>query len=229
MRVVTFNIHHGTVGSTGPVDPDRLGRVCAEFEADVLALQEVDLKTRRARGADLAGSVARSTGMEHRYAPSLKLEGGWYGNALFVRGEIGHHDVAYLPRSGRQEQRTVLVASVRVDGVALTVAACHLAVEPELGHVHLDALADLVEVVDRPLVVLGDTNREPAEVEPYARRLGLTMAAHGPTQPATRPRLAIDHVMVTADLVITDVEVRPTEMSDHCALVVDLRGPRTRS
>ena len=99
MRVVTFNIHHGTVGSDGPVDPDRLGRVCADFGADVLALQEVDLRTRRTGGADLAGAVASASAMAYCYGPSMRLQGGWYGNALFVRGQIEHHTVARLPRT----------------------------------------------------------------------------------------------------------------------------------
>jgi len=99
-------------------------------------------------------------------------------------------------------------------------------VEPALGAVHLAALADLVAEVARPLVVLGDTNRETAELEPHARRLGLTLAAHGPTQPADRPRLAIDHVLASPDLVITGVEVRRTDMSDHRALIVDMEPAR---
>ena len=223
---MTFNIHHGTVGSAGPVDTARLGQVCADFDADVLALQEVDLLTRRTGGADLAGAVARATGMDYRFAPSLRLGAGWYGNALLVRGAIEHHAVVRLPRTGKQEQRTVLLASVVVGGRALTVAACHLAVDPALGALHLAALTDLVAEVERPLMVLGDTNREAAEVEPLARRLGLTLAAHGPTQPADRPRLAIDHVLASPDLVITGVEVRRTDMSDHRALIVDMEPAR---
>ncbi len=48
------------------------------------------------------------------------------------------------------------------------------------------------------------------------------MASHGPTQPAERPRLAIDHVMVSAELRIVDVEIRHTPMSDHRALIVEV-------
>lgn len=226
MRVVTFNTHHGTVGSEGPVDPHRLGEVCAGFDADVLALQEVDVNTARVGGADLAVAVARATGMAYAFGPSVRLGRGWYGNALFARGELGHRTLHQLPvkvpSQRRQEPRSVLVAEVEVSGLTFTVAATHLAVPPDLGELHLAALTELVADAARPLVVLGDLNRETSEVEPHARRAGLTLAPHGPTQPADRPRLAIDHVMVSTELRIVDVEIRHTPMSDHRALIVEV-------
>ena len=52
LRVLTYNIHHGE-GTDGVFDYQRLARVINELEPDVVALQEVDNKTRRAAGVDL--------------------------------------------------------------------------------------------------------------------------------------------------------------------------------
>lgn len=227
MRLATFNIHHGTVGAVGPVDPQRLGAVCADFGADVLALNEVDVGTFRTARADLAAAVAATTGMQHVFGASRWFPGGRYGNALLVRGDISSWSVAALPRVPTwkrwQERRTVLSASVVVGGVDLSVMVTHLAVPqwvngPQFTHL-------LAEAVRRrgPLVVLGDLNRFPSTVEPSARAAGLACVAHGPTNPVDPKRTrTIDHVLVSPELVVRHAEVRLTEMSDHAALLVDI-------
>ena len=226
VRVATFNIHHGTVGSDGPVDVERLAEVCAEFEADVIGLQEVDLLTERTGRRDLAGEVARALGMNHVFGPSTRYPGGWYGNALLVRGEIDHWTLDRLPRLPRwkvtQERRTLLRARVRVAEMALSLAVTHLAVPRAIGLHQLRSLVDLVVDDPRPLVVIGDLNRAPQDVAPLAGWAGLEVVDHERTHPVAKPKLCIDHVLHSPDLVVERVEVRSTAMSDHRALLVDL-------
>lgn len=226
MRVATFNIHHGTVAKHGPVDTDRLGAVCAGFDADVLALQEVDLGTFRVHGADLATTVARACDMSAVFGPSRRFPGGWYGNALLVRGDLETWSLTRLPRVPRwrwwQEARTLLQASVRVAGQPLAVAVTHLAVPQAVNGPQLDRVLGLVKHRAHPLVVLGDLNRFPSTVEPAATGAGLVYVPHGPTNPVPGRRLVIDHCLVSPDLEVRSVEVRSTEMSDHAALLVDL-------
>ncbi|MGI8710253.1 MAG: endonuclease/exonuclease/phosphatase family protein [Acidimicrobiales bacterium] len=232
MRVVSFNIHHGTVARSGPVDPGRLGEVCAAFDADVLALEEVDVGTWRSRGADLATAVAEACAMDHVFGPARRFMGGWYGNALLVRGQISAWTVVPLPKVSvkrcRQEARTAVVAEVRpdaLDAATVRVAATHLAVAQEVNGVQLDHLLGVVcdgGMPTMPTVVLGDLNRFPSTVGPAARRAGLAHVPHGPTSPADPPRLVIDHVLVSPDFEVTATEVRSTPMSDHAALLVDL-------
>jgi endonuclease/exonuclease/phosphatase family metal-dependent hydrolase len=226
VRVATFNIHHGTVGSSGPVDVERLAQVCAEFDADVIGLQEVDLLTERTGRKDLPGDVARALGMAHVFGPSTRHPGGWYGNALLVRGEIDTWTLDRLPRLPRwkvtQERRTLLRARVRTGGVSLAVGVTHLAVPRAIGLHQLRALVDLVVDDPRPLVVIGDLNRAPQDVAPLAGWAGLDVVDHERTHPVTKPKLRIDHVLHSPDLVVERVEVRSTPMSDHRALLVDL-------
>ncbi len=72
MRLVTCNIWSGRGADGLVVDPERLGRVLARLDADVLALQEVDRDQDRSGGADLAAVVAQASGaLHHRFAPAL--------------------------------------------------------------------------------------------------------------------------------------------------------------
>ena len=133
MRIVSFNIHHGTVGRKGPVDPEQLGEVCASFEADVLCLQEVDQGTIRVKGRDLAAVAAEAAGMAYVFGTSQRLLGGRYGNAVLARGTLGQSELTRLPKVPRhrvwQEQRTLLEVPVELADGPLWVACTHLAVK----------------------------------------------------------------------------------------------------
>lgn len=229
MRVVSFNIHHGTVGRRGPVDPEQLGEVCAAFEADVIALQEVDQGTLRVKGRDLAAIAAGACGMDHAFGTSQRLYGGRYGNAVLVRGEIASTAVTRLPKVPRtrfwQEQRTVLEVAARLDGTDLWIACTHLAVKQWNNGPQLEVL--LQRFADRPApkVLVGDLNRPPGAVRPQAEDAGLRFVEHGPTYPASGPNRTIDHALVSPDIEVLAAEVRSTPMSDHAALVVDLAIP----
>ncbi len=226
MRLVTFNVHHGTVGRRGPVDPDQLGEVCAGFDADVLCLQEVDQGTYRVKGADLAAVVGRATAMDHVFGASLWFPGGHYGNAVLVRGAIATSTVVPLPRvpSWRrwQERRTALEVDAVLDDGPLRVVGTHLAVPKLINGVQLPFLLRRAADGPMPVAVLGDLNRTLGSVRPLAEAAGLVATDHPPTFPATGPERTIDHVLLSPDLVAGRVEVRPTTMSDHAALLVDV-------
>ena len=229
MRLVTFNIHHGTIGRRGPVDARRLAETCRDFEADVLALEEVDRGTDRADRADLAAVVAGACGFDHVFGASHRIPGGTYGNALLVRGRIEASFVKRLPRRPfwriAQERRTALVAQAVVDDRHLSLVATHLAVPEEINTAQLDRVLKLAQRRTAPTVVLGDFNHELVRVAPRAEAAGFTCVDHGPTIPVDRPRNSIDHVLLSPGFVVRSVEVRPTEMSDHCALIVDVDWP----
>ncbi|MEO6628509.1 MAG: endonuclease/exonuclease/phosphatase family protein [Aquihabitans sp.] len=229
MRLVTFNIHHGTVASQGPVDPRRLADVCQAFDADILALQEVDQGTIRGGRADLAGVVAAECGMDHAFGASHRIPGGRYGNAVLVRGTVRRATTKGLPRVPFwrvfQERRTVLEAQVTVEGRPLSIAVTHLAVAEEINGAQLDRLLVRSAQQPEPRVIIGDLNRELVRVQPVAEAAGFHCVPHGPTQPAKRPRKTIDHVLLSPGFTVRSVEIRATEMSDHCALIVDVDWP----
>jgi len=223
VRVATFNVHHGTVGESGPVDADRLAEVCVSFDADVLALQEVEVGTPRTWRVDLVGTVARRCGAAHVVGPARRWPGGYQANALLVRGDIASSVVEALPRVPGwkvwQERRTLLRAEVVVDGVAWSVTTTHLAVDESVSGPQLDHVLSRVGAGPRS-VLLGDLNREPGAV----RAGDLRLVDHDATFPAGQPRETIDHVLVSADVEVLRADVRPTSMSDHAALLVDVAG-----
>lgn len=213
MRVVTFNIQHGAGG-----DADTLGRVCAGLDADVLALQEVDVRVPRSRLVDQVAVVARATGMHAVFGRTCRVGVvGRYGNAVLSREPM--HDVVRmpLPRVGTSEARGAVLA--RIDDV--TVAATHLSIHEDEARAQLAALLSALDGRTRPWLLLGDLNLVPEQL-PSGLLLALADPAV-PTFPAHGPRARIDHVAVEG-LSIEAVEVLAQQpVSDHRPLAAMLR------
>lgn len=207
IRLVTFNVQHGR-RLDGEIDTDLLAATCASFDADVLALQEVDNGTTRSGGVDQAAAVADACGMAFVFGPAIPR----YGNALLVRGDLTDVEILDLPFSPEREPRCAIVA--RCAGVS--VAATHLGLHGDAGSqlpVVLAALCDR----PGPHALLGDLNLDRAEVR--VEPLELVDAA--PTFPSMAPSRRIDHV-ATSGLTVSRVAVLPRPpVSDHRPLLVE--------
>lgn len=62
VKVLSFNIKHGST-SNGDFNLDLIAQVIKDADPDLVALQEVDFKTNRARGYDLATELGLRTNM----------------------------------------------------------------------------------------------------------------------------------------------------------------------
>lgn len=223
VRLATFNIQHGR-GSSG-VELASLRRACADLGADVLALQEVDVGTRRVGAADLASEVAEACAMAADFGATVQLPPGEFGNALLVRGVLEDVERIPLPEWPGGEPRGALLAAAVLDaGPRLSVAACHLGLgrrrRQREAVVQLRAVVHELSARPPPRALLGDLNLDVGEVEPLVEAAGLTLAGGPPTHPAHRPSRRIDHVAV-AGLTVTAVVVARAPVSDHRPLLVE--------
>lgn len=224
MRIVTFNTHHGLT-SEGVVDTAALARYCASLDADVMALQEIDVRARRSGRADQAAAVADATGMQPFFGPARRMGvRGRYGNALFVRGTIAGAETVPLPRTRRLEPRSFILARVVVAGRPLTVAATHLSVHPGEAVPQLEAVLTALRQCPVPRLVLGDLNLRPHQLGPAMEQRAYAVAhTMAPTFPSAAPRLRIDHLLSEGlDVMSVDV-LGEGPVSDHRALVVVAR------
>src|SRR5688500_8381796 len=74
-RVLSYNIHHGE-GTDRKFDLERLAKIIRAAEPDVVALQEVDRKTRRASGVDQAAELGKLTDMHVEFGNAMNYSGG---------------------------------------------------------------------------------------------------------------------------------------------------------
>lgn len=222
LRVVTFNIKHGLTPQ-GAIDLGLLASTCAAFQADLLALQEVDRRARRSGWRDEMGVVARATGLRGAFGEAAR-RGLFrrYGNAVLARGGVSQVEVIGLPKRVGTEQRVAILAGAEVNGSRLSVAATHLSFRRAEGPGQLEAVLEALGRRPLPRLLLGDLNLVPAVVEPMVTAAGYQLAPTAETFPADAPRTRIDYVAVAGGEV-TATESPWTPLSDHRPVVAEVQ------
>ena len=221
LRVLTYNVHHGE-GTDKKIDLPRLAKVITAAKPDLVALQEVDRKTRRSGGVDQAAELARLTGLNGRFARQIDYEGGEYGQAVLSRFPLGDPTIHWLPGTPDRERRIAAAVRVRTGERDLTFVTTHLHhARPEFREQQARAINDLFAAADGPVVLAGDLNAMPAEkpIELLAAKWTLVPGGKGqPTYPARKPVKPLDYVLCRPAAAFRVIEVRVIEeavASDH--------------
>jgi endonuclease/exonuclease/phosphatase family metal-dependent hydrolase len=220
LRVATWNIR---AAQSAPVDA--LAAEMRAMQADVFALQEVDVSTRRGGFVDQPAELAAALGFNYVFAASIKWDEGHYGLAVLSRYPLTkaiRHRVDSAPDA---EPRIVLDATVCVGGRPLHVLNHHADRRPasrELGFVDLRRL--VLEDLGRGILLLGDLNEYPdasgvrSLIDLGLVDLSSTRAEH------TVGTGRVDYLLTDSALahLASPAEVWPTDKSDHHALLADL-------
>ncbi len=237
LRVLSYNIHHGA-GMDGKIDLTRIADVIKKAEADLVALQEVDVKTTRVRGVDQAGELAKLTGLHHLFGKAIDFAGGDYGQAVLSRWPIEKSHIHRLPAiKGESERRIALETTVPIPGIPqplrfITTHLDHVADNTDR-LVQCKKLNEIFAAEDdlTPTLLAGDMNAQPhaEEMKLIAAKWSSAAAAPGmkgePTYPSDKPRVQIDYVLLRPAGQWRVIEVTVIEekiASDHRPLLAVL-------
>jgi endonuclease/exonuclease/phosphatase family metal-dependent hydrolase len=222
LRVMTYNIHHGE-GTDGKFDLERIAKVILAEMPDLVAIQEVDVKTGRSRGVDQAAELIRLTGMEGRFGKFMDFNGGEYGQMVLSRFPIKAVMNHPLPRG--PEPRASLAIDVELpDGKPLVFVGNHLYMTEAERLAQAKALREAVGTDPEARVILaGDFNSEPGESPMrYLRERWSDpgVDAIAPTWPSDGPKVEIDYILVPTAFRKVRYEVLGEKVaSDHRPLV----------
>lgn len=241
IKVLSFNMHTG-IGADGALDLARTAGVIRDSGADVVGLQEVDVRwDARSDFRDQARDLARELRMRVFFAPIYDLppltDGAprrQYGVAILSRHPILRTENHWITRLSTQDENPAPApmpgfaeALVLVRGVPVHVYSTHLDYRPDPTVRELQ-VADTLEILgeDRPgahQVLLGDFNAEPAapELGPLWTKLD-DAGDTGPTYPADVPTKRIDYVTVSPDIRVTHAEAIGSLASDHRPVLAEL-------
>jgi endonuclease/exonuclease/phosphatase family metal-dependent hydrolase len=239
LRVMTYNVH-SCIGMDGRLSPERIARVIAQYEPDIVALQELDVGRARTGGVDQAHLIARHMEMGYHFHPAIQLEEERYGNAILSRFPIRLVKAGRLPglaRWPKTQPRGAMWVSVDVDGLEVQVFNTHLGLRSRERLAQVRVLLGgewLAHAECRgPIILLGDLNAGPRS--PVCRRLStvltdaqLLLADHQPrnTWFGPFPTRRIDHILVNHLITVSNAEVPKTGntrlASDHLPLIADL-------
>lgn len=218
LRVATWNCQHGKP------DPAQLGAAAGSLDVDVLGVQELDRGTARVDGRDLAREASEAFGGELVWGRALAYQGGEFGNALLVRGEVRRSVVLPLPGRRKREPRSAILTEVVAAGRSWTVATTHLTTHRSLVFDQLLALLDVLSGWPAPRVLIGDLNLEPVSLLPWMAAEGYRLALGPLTHSVRRPRRQIDHAAVAGRrCTVSALGARALPVGDHLALVAEVR------
>jgi len=252
MRIATFNILHGRTVRDGVVDVRRLQECVRDIDADVLALQEVDVEQPRSNLADLTAAAAEAMGaVTHRFVAAIAGTPGatWsaatgdeqpgaaaYGISLLSRYPATSWQVVRMPRIPvkvpvyvRGINRVIVVDE---EPRAAVIGCFETPLGPlTVANTHLSFVPgwnrrQLRRLV-RDLGALPGSHVLTGDLNlgPGAvrRYSGMRALASMPTFPFDTPRRQLDHVLTDDDgLIVTRFGTPEMPISDHRPLVVDV-------
>jgi endonuclease/exonuclease/phosphatase family metal-dependent hydrolase len=236
LRVLTYNTH-SCVGTDGRDDPERIARVIAACDPDVVALQELDVYRARTRHRDQAQELARILDMEFHFHPSFVHEQEQYGNAILSRHPTRVVKGGPLPGAPGREPRGVLWAEIACPGgCEVQVLTTHFSTRKRERALQVEALAgpEWLGHPDcaGPAIVCGDFNSLPGSrvVKTLRQRLSDTALAPGGAPASTWMGIGrIDYVFASDDLAVHESRVVETERtrvaSDHRPVIAELEIP----
>jgi len=235
-RVASYNIH-ACVGGDGRCDPARIAAVLREIDADVIGLQEVDVRPGEADESMQMHYLAAALGHHAIAGPTMKRFGGHYGNALLTRRpvlEVRHVDLTVY----RREPRAALDVDLDIAGSPVRVIVTHLGLLPGERRTQVRLLLDRLGENGSEIVILcGDINEWFAIGRPLRwlhARLGRSEGIA--TFPAAFPVFALDRIWVhpraTLEGLTAHASPEARRASDHLPVLADLRlesGARPQS
>jgi len=232
IRVLAYNIHHANPPSLpDSIDLPAIARVIRESGADLVALQEVDVRTSRSgKSIHQAEALAELTGMYFYFSRSISFQGGEYGNAILSRYPIENSEKIALSTQEGTEPRALLLATVALPtGQKVLFAATHLDFSnPEITARQARNITEQLRNQPMPVILAGDFNATPgskaiSELDRYFQRTCVENCP--PTIPVINPEKTIDFIFYSRNKYIEVVhhEVIPeTYASDHLPVAATL-------
>jgi endonuclease/exonuclease/phosphatase family metal-dependent hydrolase len=226
VRVLTYNILHGETVK-GDFDLDRIARVINEADPDLVALQEVDFFTSRARGMDLATELGIRTGMAPLFGMAMPFDGGEYGEAILSRYSFLCTEVHALgAREGKEPRAALEVNMVWKSGDTIRFIGTHLDhTRDETDRIHqAKRINSLFAMDERPAILAGDLNATPDSktMEILFDEWTPSTRDNIPTSPSANPSRKIDYILFRPEDSWRVIETRVIDekvASDHCPVL----------
>jgi endonuclease/exonuclease/phosphatase family metal-dependent hydrolase len=237
---MVYNIHAGK-DARGVDNLERVAQLVRDTRADVVLLQEVDVRTRRSGDVDQPARLRELTGFNVAFGRTLDYQGGEYGIAIMSRWPIDSARVTALPitppqqrAGGSYEPRGAQRAWISSPFGRLIILNTHLDASRD-DHYRRQEAATIIALADSArawgmLLVGGDFNSEPGSaVQNAVAATALRDAwircgtGDGHTYPADSAIKRIDYLYLEPEIRCSHARVLATDASDHRPLLVHIR------
>lgn len=233
LRVMTYNIHHANPPSkNGYIDVAAVAKVIKEQHPDLVALQEIDVNTKRS-GLNEAAQLASQTGMNFYFAKAIDYDGGFYGIAVLSKFPLLNGRTIALPTlpSTNGEPRVLAVAEAKIsDNKTILFASTHLDAQRDDQNrlAQIRVIVDSLSKLNGPIIIGGDFNATPESevIKIFDQHFTRTcITGCGNTIPQINPKKTIDFIGFRGDdklKVISHKVVDERYASDHLPVVATI-------
>ena len=167
LKVMTYNIHH----ANPPAQPDKIDiqhivDIIKEQDPDLIALQEIDVKTERTGPVNEAKEIAKQLDMNYFFGKAINYEGGEYGVAILSKFPMSDQKIDKLPTVEETHGEPRTLTSVKISlpsGKNIIFGCTHL----DAQHADTNRLLQIQKVVSlakewkEPAIIAGDFNDIP--------------------------------------------------------------------
>ncbi len=229
IKILSFNIYHGAT-TKGNFDLDIIAKIIIDADPDLVALQEVDYKTYRAKKYDLVTELGWRSKLAPLFGKAMDFDEGEYGEGVLSKYSFLHTRNVVLPYSLGNEPRTALEATVILNsGDTISFIGTHLDhLENEVDRLSQAKKINSVFAKNKyPTILAGDLNAMPGSktINILEELWKSSYDKKNPknTYPSNNPSRKIDYVMLYPKnrwkVIATEV-VQDSIASDHCAYLV---------
>ncbi|MGB7373385.1 endonuclease/exonuclease/phosphatase family protein [Pontixanthobacter sp.] len=229
LTFASYNIHKA-IGNDMRRDPARIIAVLREIDADIIALQEADLRIGQ-RASVLPRALIDDTDWKIVPVATRPRSIGWHGNAILVRRaiEVLNAQAVHLPSL---EPRGAVRTDLSVAGSHIRVFGAHLDLSGLRRRAQIKAILGANDALpaNYPAVIMGDFNQwglhtgAMQEFGPAWQSLPL-----GKSFPSRQPLACLDRIVASAEWRCSASGVHHSaaaaQASDHLPVLAQLHLP----
>lgn len=235
LTVMTYNIHHANPPETkeGVIKIDSIATVIKKVNPDLVALQEIDVNTKRSGTAlNEAKRLAELTGMYSFFVKTLDYDGGAYGIAVLSRFPIKDSVGYLLPKEPGTNEETRGLCLIKIElpgGQPLYFASTHLGLSKNTRLMQADSIINVLSRLSAPLIIGGDFNAEPGSetINKFVAVLKRSCTTNcEPTIPYDHPREKIDFLFYKGNGLLNPIQLKVlngVKWSDHLPVVAHFK------
>lgn len=235
IKVMSYNIHHCNPPSKadiGEIDLDAIVKVIQAENPDLVALQEVDVNTKRSGNVNQAEAIAKKLNMHFFFGKAINHDGGEYGVAVLSKYPITEPKVYPLPSDAdpKAEPRVLTTCKVALPkGRTVVFASTHLDVRNNGNReLQVKTIQEIASKEAIPFIIAGDFNakEQSTPIKLFDENFERTCSNCEPTIPVINPNRAIDYIAFTRSSpfkVISHKVIPERYASDHLPIVAVLK------
>lgn len=202
LKVMSYNIHHCNPPSMqDSIDINAIVNVIRSENPDLLAIQEVDVNTKRSGVLNQAAAIANKLNMYYFFAKSIDYQGGEYGVAIISKYTLNETVVYHLPTKAGTNGEPRVLATAKIilpNGAAVRFGCTHLDAQSDETNrqLQIEKIGEIASSELLPFVIAGDFNATPGSniINSLDRYFKRTCQSCDYTIPAVNPTKAIDFI-----------------------------------